>query len=55
MNVRFIKYNGTKYLRAEDISELLLEFGATEETDVRLRLAELASSICETAEKEQIS
>ena len=45
MNIRFITFKGEKHLRAEDVAELLREFGATEETDVRIRLETLASSL----------
>ncbi len=44
-NVRFITYDLTQYLRVEDVAELLLEFGSTEETDVRTRIEALASSL----------
>lgn len=45
IDIRFIEINGVKYLRMEDVAKLLLEFGATEETDVRTRLGALVSSL----------
>jgi hypothetical protein len=42
MNVRFVKIKDTVYLHAEDIVELLRELAATEETDTRKRIEELA-------------
>lgn len=38
---RYIKTHGTKYLRLEDVCDLLREFGGSEETDVRNRIDEL--------------
>ncbi len=45
MNVRFITHKGVKYLRVEDIVDVLRELGATEETDTRKRIETLASSL----------
>jgi hypothetical protein len=45
MNVKFVVVDGVKYLKAEDVAELLMELGATEETDVRTRIEELSVSL----------
>jgi hypothetical protein len=43
--VRTITVKGNTYIRVEDVANLLMDFGATEETDVRNRLRELAQQI----------
>ena len=45
VNVRFVTVRGVRYLRVEDVTELLLEFAATEETDVRDRMDVLVRNI----------
>jgi hypothetical protein len=43
--MRFVTINEVTYLRKEDIVELLLEFGGSEETDVRNRMDELIQDL----------
>ena len=45
MNVRTVTVRGVKYIRMEDAAELVLAVAATEETDVRNRLTELANNL----------
>jgi hypothetical protein len=45
LNFRFVRVNGNIYARKEDVIECLLEFAATEETDVRNRLEKMAANI----------
>lgn len=44
-NVRFVTVKGVRYLRDEDVSALINDVGATEPTDTRTRLEELARNI----------
>jgi len=46
-NIRTIIWHNRKYARLDDIAELLREVAATEETDVRNRLNELADNLHE--------
>jgi hypothetical protein len=45
---RYIKTHGTKYLRIEDVCDLLREFGGSEEIDVRNRINELIRNLTES-------
>lgn len=45
MDVRTIQLNGIVYLRVEDAVELLRDLGATEPTDTRTRIDELADNL----------
>ena len=44
-NLRIVKINDIIYIRAEDISEYILNLGSAEETDVRNRLKAAADNI----------
>jgi hypothetical protein len=47
--VRYIIVNSTQYLRVEDVTALIREVGATEDTDVRNRLNKLAEQLEKSA------
>jgi hypothetical protein len=44
-NVRYVTVRGVRYLRIEDVADIIRELGATEETDVRNRLDEAARNL----------
>ncbi len=43
--IRYIRTKGVTYIRAEDVQTLLLEFGGSEETDVRERMGQLVRNL----------
>ncbi len=45
MDIRTIRYKEVVYLRLEDITALLSDYAATEETDSRNRMEELIKNI----------
>jgi hypothetical protein len=45
MPIRFVMVKEVKYLRLEDVTEILLEFAGSEETDVRNRMHELVQCL----------
>ena len=45
LNVRFVTVRGIRYIRAEDVADLIEDVAATEATDVRERLKKLSHSI----------
>jgi hypothetical protein len=49
--VRFVEVRGTRYLRAEDVEDLIRELGSGEETDVRKRLEEAVARLQEARRK----
>lgn len=52
MQVRFVRFEGITYLRAEDVAAYLREVAGAEETDVRNRLNEAARNLTQRAPKE---
>lgn len=52
-NFHCTRHPGNKlYLLADDVAQFLLELGATEETDVRLRLEEAAANVLKLKEED---
>ncbi len=51
-NIRFVEVKGVKYLRAEDVAEMIRDMAATEETDVRNRFHAVAAELTAPAVEE---
>jgi hypothetical protein len=45
VDIRYVKANGTTYLRAEDVATYIRNIAGGEETDVRNRMNEAANNI----------
>lgn len=49
IEVRALTFKGNVYVRLEDVCRLILEAGATEETDVRKRLGAIVENLSREA------